>query len=451
MALSTSIQQAMESWEPSTIDCPRRPIPLVVHNGLQDLLFLLTHFYANILPDTWPECKACIHSFFPIIYDTKLMANEYCAREVFQGRTHLAAVYDRVMSKHPQWNRIFAAEGNPQNQEQLHDAGYDSYWYVESKGTLFNTHTSHGWCLFSCRYSTGVAFHGLAAEIHEHTRYPLDACVPDFALWDCSCEDKEIRWYYGRNKLYFHLSPYSIDLESPHSDPLARGMSECSTYRVTGINQSVTTRDIVRALTGLNDASGQTVNFEIVWVNDVCFVVGVMLSSRDNLLYQEHGEIVLKALKRRFQGACIQTFLSQNATIFCRPNIWNMWGVFSRNKRAQNENECGTEMKRQRLNWRLSPNCDLKKLIQRGGVCFALQKITALWCILTQNSGNCFILRRRVSLGFPEHYFSAIEKIAKLLFSVQCVRYCAQNACFNTLSIWKFLFIIVSNYSTIVN
>ena len=107
----------------------KRKVPLIVHNGLQDLLFLLTHFHSENLPDSWEECKKLIHAYFPVVYDTKVMATEYCDRDVFRGRTHLAALYTHMHADQPRrWNRSFALNGTAQLQEQFHDAGYDSYW-----------------------------------------------------------------------------------------------------------------------------------------------------------------------------------------------------------------------------------------------------------------------------------------------------------------------------------
>jgi hypothetical protein len=53
-------------------------IPIIVHNGLMDLLFLMTHFHHPILPETWQEAKALVHSFFPKVCDTKYLAEECC-------------------------------------------------------------------------------------------------------------------------------------------------------------------------------------------------------------------------------------------------------------------------------------------------------------------------------------------------------------------------------------
>lgn len=128
MALSSNVHEAMEPFVPSNSNTIRRKIPLVVHNGLQDLLFLLTHFHSDALPETWQECKHLIHSYFPVVYDTKILANEYCDREIFRGRTHLAAVFEQTLLRHAEWNRVFYLNGQAQLHEQLHDAGYDSYW-----------------------------------------------------------------------------------------------------------------------------------------------------------------------------------------------------------------------------------------------------------------------------------------------------------------------------------
>jgi hypothetical protein len=274
MILSSDAQQAMAPIEPTqqnTIS-PRRKIPLVVHNGLHDLLFLLTHFHSPLLPDTWEECKQIIHSHFPVIYDTKTMASEYCTRENARGRTHLSAVYEQTILGHPQWDRVFLLNGEEQTEEQAHDAAFDAYM-------------------------TGAAFSGLSSTIHDQTKFPPLESSTKFSLWDCGDRNEVAAWVYGRNKVHFHLSPYTIDMESPTSDPLGRGMSPRSTFRVAGMDPSVTTRDIVRCLTGLVDSQGQRVNFEIIWIDATTFLVGAMLQDcRDEKRFEEHGGAMLKAL-----------------------------------------------------------------------------------------------------------------------------------------------------------
>ncbi|KAL3935476.1 MAG: hypothetical protein SGARI_002960, partial [Bacillariaceae sp.] len=77
-----------------------RKVPLVVHNGLMDLLFLLTHFHAPRLPSDWSDCKQLLHSYFPVIYDTKILASEYGSNEI-RRQTGLETVYEEVLAAYP--------------------------------------------------------------------------------------------------------------------------------------------------------------------------------------------------------------------------------------------------------------------------------------------------------------------------------------------------------------
>ncbi len=73
----------------------RRKVPLIVHNGFLDLLFLLTHFHSRRLPRCHIDAKKLIHKYFPIIYDTKVLATE-CADCRFRSKnSSLAELYQR--------------------------------------------------------------------------------------------------------------------------------------------------------------------------------------------------------------------------------------------------------------------------------------------------------------------------------------------------------------------
>jgi hypothetical protein len=189
----------------------------------------------------------------------------------------------------------------------------------------------------------------VASLIYQRCRVPSNPAPPKFALWNCDPSDDDIAWYYGRNKLYFHLSPYTIDLEAPTHDPLARGMSRSSIFRVDGIDSSVTTRDIVRSLSGLTDSMAQSVSYELIWINDVRFVVGAMHLSREGP-HQEHGKIIFQALKNRFPNARVEPFATFDIDDVPGPSIWNLWGLFSGGqKRAGSNDDFARSTKRRRL------------------------------------------------------------------------------------------------------
>ena len=128
-----------------------------------------------------------------------------------------------------------------------------------------------------------------------------------------------------------------MDLENTAEDPLSRGMLPESTYRVEGIDPSVSTRDIVRCLSGLFDHTGRRINFEIVWVDDTTFLVAASYRAppiqrpaspaeegevsderaevagrpvvEDNSaeVLKEHGQLIFNQLRGRFQTESIMT------------------------------------------------------------------------------------------------------------------------------------------------
>jgi hypothetical protein len=122
MALALNVEEAMAPLGEGGRSPPKRKIPLVVHNGLQDLLFLLTHFVTPTLPEAWDDCKELIHAHFPIVYDTKIMASEYCSRGYTRNHTHLAAVYQQAITSYPRWNGAVVDQDDLQEQE--HDAAF---------------------------------------------------------------------------------------------------------------------------------------------------------------------------------------------------------------------------------------------------------------------------------------------------------------------------------------
>jgi len=304
-----------------------RKIPLVVHNGLMDLLFLMTHFHSPKLPDNWSECKRLLHSHFPVVYDTKILASDYCLRNNITRRTRLEDVYEQTVADYPHWkHRTFCLNnGQAQKDEQAHDAAYDAYM-------------------------TGVAFCGLSYTIQDQLKIPPVDASSKFQLWDYDIEEFTFpKYLYGRNKLYFHLSPYTIDFESPTLDPLGRGMSHESTFRVANIDPSVSSRDIVNTLSGLFDSRNQRVNFDIIWVDGTTFVVGVQIPSfnDDDKRFKEHGKLLIDALKSGFGNNEIITLFRPTVKVL-QKNIFNLWGFFTDSRIKTKSEDEERPLKRQR-------------------------------------------------------------------------------------------------------
>lgn len=102
--------------------------------------------------------------------------------------------------------------------------------------------------------------------------------------------DGLLREWIGLNKLYVHVSLYTIDLESKSGpapgmhDPLSRGLSVDTAFHVSGITTSVSTRDVFQALARGNESEEEMIRelkYEIIWVDDVSFFVGTRAADDD--------------------------------------------------------------------------------------------------------------------------------------------------------------------------
>lgn len=230
-------------------------IPIVVHNGLMDILFLMTHFVQWQLPSSYVDFKQLVHSHFPLVYDTKLMSTECCSSNtLFHGgavagaaampanihnnnvnnnineddgnmanpnnsnhtpasSTVLANLYNKVIVRPgmgfkfqfaPDVTRsVYYSEPehyqpHQEETEQLHQASYDAYM-------------------------TGAVFVGLCQAIIQEREYVYDETLCDvlseqqvgslrFLLSPQPCRnerssialeevDDQIKWLFGRNKV----------------------------------------------------------------------------------------------------------------------------------------------------------------------------------------------------------------------------------------------------------
>jgi CAF1 family ribonuclease len=275
----------------------RFQIPLVVHNGFMDLCFLLTHFHSKALPERYQDCKDLIAQHFPIVYDTKLMATE-CnwggPEDMHHSQqTNLSNLFQYFLVQEPltegqrplmeQIREVVGNVGAVPDQE--HEAGFDAYM-------------------------TGVSFLALCDRI----RRVNDNASRNFlqVIADRGCT--EARDLYLRNMLY-QMSMYTMDLEEtrPDWDPMSQGMNVQTTYRVSGIDPSTNTNDIVRALSGRTDEDGRGIRFEIVWIDNTTFLVaascrdvnaGTTADQVDDLL-RRHGQVIFQALRDRFPSESI--------------------------------------------------------------------------------------------------------------------------------------------------
>eukprot|EP00804_Cyclotella_cryptica_P010761 CCRYP_005535-RB/>CCRYP_005535-RB protein AED:0.12 eAED:0.12 QI:118/1/1/1/0.5/0.33/3/4044/772 len=240
-----------------------RKIPLVIHNGLMDLMFLLTHCHDSTLPDSFEDTKKLIRVYFPLVYDTKILSTECSDADVKGGSTALGDLYRSLFS--PESNDPVLKVSTIMNQNdresngQAHEAAWDAYM-------------------------TGCVFYGLCKKILEPSGTRNEEMSIEKILQKESLGNVR-RDLLGLNKIYFHFSLYTIDLESSSGipgllDPLSHGLSVNTTFYVTGIDTNVSTRDILQALTHESQYESellQHLKYEIIWMDDTSFFVGTKL------------------------------------------------------------------------------------------------------------------------------------------------------------------------------
>lgn len=269
-----------------------RQIPLVVHNGFMDLAFLMATFCDCKLPDTLFECKQLIRSYFPIVYDTKVLATEHVLEWVNEN-SGLAPLFGRCNEN---VELLAPAGGAEASQDQEHEAAYDAWM-------------------------TGCVYIGISKKLGEET-------TP------------------GANKLY-QMSMYTMDLEQL-DDPLSRGMLPETTFRVAGIDPSVSTRDIVRCLANLQDADNRRVNFEVIWLDDTSFLVATSFPEDTDVLHI-HADLIHQALKQRFSKERIITLKQVLAESRARPGwLSRLWNWIP-GKRGTTEGDDGSERPAKRM------------------------------------------------------------------------------------------------------
>jgi poly(A)-specific ribonuclease len=125
---------------PATPPATGRRIPIVVHNGLHDLMFLMTHCHDPALPDSFEDTKTIIRTYFPLVFDTKVIGTEYSDAIIRGGSTILGDLFATTCGDGREPPSDGAAGVSPpielpasitnqdgRGQGQAHEAAYDAY------------------------------------------------------------------------------------------------------------------------------------------------------------------------------------------------------------------------------------------------------------------------------------------------------------------------------------
>jgi len=322
-------------------------IPIVVHNGLMDILFSFTHFHNPLLPTSYHECKQLISEYFPLLYDTKVMTTEG-PRNMRHDNTVLSQLFALVV----QPNVVSGLKLLNADDTQTHEASYDAYM----TGAVFfglvlaaPPSDSDGNKIINPWTST-------VSSADENLRNDDNGGVVD--SFDQNAQSI-LRQRFACNKLYLMLTMYTIDLTNVE-DPLSRGMHINTTFCVSGNDTSISTADIVRCLTSLtaasNNVEGAGLHFEIIWVDDTTFFVAAREDEEDRNLerLQIQGKLIYEALCARFRSSeivCLRDYnkkrketareygaLANIDSNKKRKSLWRFWTWFTDDKADEETN-----------------------------------------------------------------------------------------------------------------
>ena len=171
-----------------------RKIPIIVHNGYMDLMFLLTHFHSHTLPPTFAEAKSLVHSYFPTIYDTKYLSTECTPASLWNESTHLEGLFTKVIRENDDISSlvelvpdVVGSSGFAYllgNEGQAHDAAFDAFM-------------------------TGAVYVGICHIIALNQQVLLGADTPDATSGGvgslkhllCDEDEKGVKSVFGRNQV----------------------------------------------------------------------------------------------------------------------------------------------------------------------------------------------------------------------------------------------------------
>jgi len=180
-------------WERNSTPAPPVPtlrkVPIVVHNGYMDLMFLLSHFHSHVLPTDFSDAKNLIHGYFPLIYDTKYLATECAPASLWNDNTALEHLFIKVIQDNEDARNLVETAPDLSlsggNVERAHDAAYDAFM----TGSIY---------IGACRY---IVLHEGIRPSRENIQQFANNKVGPLEHLLCPEDDATVEIVYGRNKV----------------------------------------------------------------------------------------------------------------------------------------------------------------------------------------------------------------------------------------------------------
>eukprot|EP01084_Bolivina_argentea_P161513 281138_1 len=239
--------------------------PLIVHNGLGDLLHIFDKFIGD-LPDSYEEFCRILHDTLPLVYDSKVLV-ERMKTTVNLPHTSLGDAFVSMVecssshiAPHERWNAAFAPGFDRYADKESvfhHEAGYDAYLTGclaavvicrDSKCLIGEQPPDEGGITVSDNWrqqhqKSDDDEELLEVENEGEQKYNEDEEEEGMSIRRALCSTLES--HSGANRLYLPVYPTSIHLPGPTPEP------DVGLFLfVSGFPTSTRTQDLQRLFTG---------------------------------------------------------------------------------------------------------------------------------------------------------------------------------------------------------
>lgn len=327
---------------------PFRRVPIVVHDGLMDFLFLLTHFHSPKLPESYEEAKSLIHQYFPIVYDTNTLATEICGFHFLRRNLSLLELYQRFVLD----NLILIDDETPHHggnlpQLRIVNAHELSEFHPQDDG---NDGALRIGALFQClsrRLMIMSSDHGreaydivthLYSKVLEAKRSKVGSMM---FLDEKHPKNKLSEAIFKMNRVYLDKSIFTVDL-SAALDPLKICYSSSSIFRVSHPSRNIRKNEVQQVIDRMRDPeSRDNVGYEVCCISKRIYVAETVPKNANTIILDKRSNILRSNLQSDFPDSDIISLEDVLSGIVSEPwakSTLNPYSIFHKSTTSNRSN-----------------------------------------------------------------------------------------------------------------
>lgn len=332
-SISTDGEKERQQYLNKISKVKKRRVPLVVHNGFLDILFLLTHFQNNKLPSAYEDAKEMTRALFPLIYDTKVLATEFSDYAIRSKHTSLSNLHQRFVRGDglPDANGFLELHLDhiPRSRVVNRQTSLNSSRVTNNSTVMIGTVFQ---CLCRRIKNESTEFSELSRESKKRTLFKEIVTAGRskvgslLFLDEKQPQSKSSAPTFGLNKVFLSSSIFTVDMEAIH-DHLKPGYATSAIFKVSHPNKTVPLNEINSVIRGIKDPllagrQPQKLHYEIGLTSKWFIVAARSKYSRDPIGHDPNirgdvastlsrrGKLLEKALHDNFSDCQIESLSS---------------------------------------------------------------------------------------------------------------------------------------------